>query len=70
VRELALTSVFGFIREDEPREWGFVSWFHLADLAGAFERARADDATVGEMREGYFFARDPDGRVVGVREWR
>lgn len=57
-------------RNDEPRDWGFVPWFHVTDLAAAFERARAKDATVGEMGEGYFFARDPDGRVVGVREWR
>jgi len=57
-------------REDEPEVPGFVPWFHVADLAATFERARAKNANVGEMRDGYFFARDPDGRVFGVREWR
>ena len=57
-------------REDEPGVPGFVPWFHVADLAAAFERARARDANVGELRDGYFFVRDPDGRVFGVREWR
>lgn len=56
--------------EDEPAETGFVPWFHVDDLAGTFERARARDANVGEIRDGYFFARDPDGRVFGVRQWR
>ena len=57
-------------REDEPEVPGFVPWFHVADLAATYERARAKDANVGEMRDGYFFARDPDGRVFGVRQWR
>ncbi len=57
-------------REDEPEMSGFVPWFHVADLAATYERARAKDANVGEMRDGYFFARDPDGRVFGVRKWR
>jgi len=57
-------------REGEPGVPGFVPWFHVADLAAAFERARARDANVGELRDGYFFVRDPDGRVFGVREWR
>jgi hypothetical protein len=68
VREPALTNVFGFT--DQRERVARVPWFHVADLAGAFERARANDMIVGEMREGYFFARDPDGRVVGVRGWR
>jgi len=57
-------------REDEPSEWGFVPWFHVSDLAAAFERARSRGASIGEMREGYFFAHDPDGRVLGVRQWQ
>jgi catechol 2,3-dioxygenase-like lactoylglutathione lyase family enzyme len=57
-------------RGDEPAGWGFVPWFHVADLGAAFERARSRDATVGGMREGYFLARDPEGRVLGVRQWR
>ena len=57
-------------RTDEPADRGFVPWIHVADLASAFERARSQSAAVGAMREGYFFARDPDGRVVGVRRWR
>ena len=57
-------------RSDEPPEWGFVPWFHVDDLAKAFERASARRAAVGAMRDGYFLARDPDGRVFGVRRWR
>jgi 8-oxo-dGTP pyrophosphatase MutT (NUDIX family) len=57
-------------REDEPPEPGFVPWFHVQDLAAAYERADARSAVVGAMREGHFFARDPDGRVFGVRQWR
>jgi predicted enzyme related to lactoylglutathione lyase len=57
-------------REDEPEVAGFVPWFHVADLAVTFGRVKAKDANVGEMRDGYFFARDPDGRVFGVRQWR
>ena len=56
--------------EEEHRTDGFVPWFHVDDLAKTFERARASDANVGEMRDGYFFARDPDGRLFGVRQWR
>lgn len=57
-------------REDEPGVPHFVPWFQVEDVAGAFARARARDVNVGEMRNGYFFARDPDGRVFGVRQWR
>jgi hypothetical protein len=57
-------------RDDEPDMPGFVPWFHVTDLAGTFGRIKATDANVGEMRDGYFFARDPDGRIFGVREWR
>jgi predicted enzyme related to lactoylglutathione lyase len=57
-------------RSDEPADWGFVPWFQVDDLAAAFERARSRGATIGDMREGYFLARDPDGRVVGIRQWR
>jgi hypothetical protein len=56
--------------EGEPDVSGFVPWFHVADLAAAYARAKEKDASVGGMRDGYFFARDPDGRVFGVREWR
>ena len=57
-------------REDEPADHEFIPWFQVSDLAAAFERADARRAVVGTMREGYFFARDPDGRVFGVRQWR
>jgi hypothetical protein len=56
--------------EDEPLADGFVPWFHVDDVTKAFERARANDANVGEIRDGYFLARDPDGRLFGVRQWR
>lgn len=54
-------------REDEPSSSGFVPWFHVADLDAAFTRAGAAGSVVGGMRDGYFFMKDPDGRVVGVR---
>lgn len=54
-------------REDELASWGFVPWFHVADLDAAYARAKTADAVIGGMREGYFLAKDPDGRVVGVR---
>jgi predicted enzyme related to lactoylglutathione lyase len=57
-------------REDEPAEWGFIPWFHVIDLAAAFERARSQGANVGDLRDGYFLARDPDRRMFGVRQWR
>ena len=56
--------------EDEAGEGGFVPWFHVDDLAATFDRARARGANVGEIRDGFFFARDPDGRIFGVRQWR
>jgi predicted enzyme related to lactoylglutathione lyase len=57
-------------RADEPSASGFVPWFHVDDVADAFGRAEARGAAIGAMRDGYFFARDPDGRVFGVRQWR
>jgi predicted enzyme related to lactoylglutathione lyase len=56
--------------EGEPHADGFVPWFQVDDVAEAFERARANAANVGEIRDGYFLARDPDGRLFGVRQWR
>ncbi|HET8568298.1 MAG TPA: VOC family protein [Candidatus Limnocylindria bacterium] len=61
-------------REDTqtPREVsrapGFVVWFGVAHLDETWERARKAGATVGEFRGDHFFARDPDGRYVGVYE--
>ena len=57
-------------REDQADEGGFVPWFHVPDLGAAYERAGARSAVLGGMRDGYFLARDPDGRVFGVRQWR
>jgi predicted enzyme related to lactoylglutathione lyase len=57
-------------RADEPVESGFVPWFHVPDLPRAFERARSRGANIGDLRDGYFLARDPEGRVLGVRQWR
>ena len=41
-------------------------WFEAA----SFERVRVRGGAVGALRDGYFLARDPDGRVFGVRRWR
>ncbi len=45
---------------------GFVVWFAMADVRAAFERAKRAGATVGDFYGDYFFARDPDGRYIGV----
>lgn len=46
---------------------GFVVWFGVDDVDAAFARAAAAGAVVGWKYEGYFFARDPEGRFIGVR---
>jgi predicted enzyme related to lactoylglutathione lyase len=45
---------------------GFVVWFGVPDLISAFDRAKRAGATVGDFYGDYFFARDPDGRYVGI----
>lgn len=55
--------------EHDPVESGFVPWFSVPDLAAAYERADARNAVIGALRDGYFLARDPDGRAFGVRQW-
>ena len=57
-------------REDEPPAFGFVPWFQVTELDAAFARAQKANSVVGSMRDGYFLAKDPDGRVVGVRRRR
>ncbi|MEA2662584.1 MAG: Glyoxalase-like domain [Chloroflexota bacterium] len=45
---------------------GFVVWFGVDDITTAFEKARAAKAVVGDFFGDYFFARDPDGRFIGI----
>ena len=45
---------------------GFVVWFGVDDIRAAFDRARAAGAVVGDFFGDYFFARDPDGRYIGI----
>ncbi|HEU5288775.1 MAG TPA: VOC family protein [Candidatus Limnocylindria bacterium] len=45
---------------------GFVVWFGVADVRAAFDRARHAGAAASEFHGDYFFARDPDGRYVGI----
>lgn len=45
---------------------GFVVWFGVDDITRAFDRARAAKAVVGDFFGDYFFARDPDGRFIGI----
>ena len=45
---------------------GFVVWFGVADIRSAFDRATREGSVVGEFHGDYFFARDPDGRYVGI----
>lgn len=45
---------------------GFVVWFGVPDVRAAFEQARQASATASDFYGDYFFARDPDGRFVGI----
>jgi predicted enzyme related to lactoylglutathione lyase len=45
---------------------GFVVWFGVADVNAAHERAKRDGSLVGDFYGDYFFARDPDGRFLGI----
>jgi predicted enzyme related to lactoylglutathione lyase len=52
---------------DEVRgQTGFVVWFGVADVRAAFDRAKRAGCVVGDFYGDYFFARDPDGRYVGI----
>lgn len=60
-------------RRDDPetapevlRGSGFVIWFGVEDVDGAYARARAAGAVIGERYRNYFFVRDPEGRFIGV----
>ncbi|MDQ2952010.1 MAG: hypothetical protein M3R54_07075 [Chloroflexota bacterium] len=62
--------VHGTTDPDTPPEVrgqaGFVVWFGVADVKTAYERAKKAGAVVGDYYGDYFFAKDPDGRFVGV----
>jgi hypothetical protein len=45
---------------------GFVVWFGVPDVNAAYQKARKAGWLVGETYGDYFFARDPDGRYVGI----
>jgi len=45
---------------------GFVVWFGVADVRGAYEKAKRAGAAIGEFHGDFFYAKDPDGRYVGV----
>ena len=45
---------------------GFVVWFGVPDVRDAFEKAKRASALASEFFGDYFFARDPDGRYVGI----
>ena len=45
---------------------GFVVWFGVADVKAAHERVKRAGSLVGDFYGDYFFARDPDGRFVGI----
>jgi len=45
---------------------GFVVWFGVEDVRAAFDKAKAARAVVGEFQGDYFYARDPEGRYVGI----
>jgi catechol-2,3-dioxygenase len=45
---------------------GFVVWFGVADVKAAHDQAKRAGCVVGDFYGDYFFARDPDGRFVGI----
>ena len=45
---------------------GFVVWFGVADVGAAYQKARKAGWLVGDSYGDYFFARDPEGRFVGI----
>jgi predicted enzyme related to lactoylglutathione lyase len=45
---------------------GFVVWFGVADVNAAYRKARAAGWLIGDTYGDYFFARDPEGRFVGI----
>jgi predicted enzyme related to lactoylglutathione lyase len=45
---------------------GFVVWFGVADVNAAYQKARKAGWLIGESYGDYFFARDPEGRFVGI----
>ena len=45
---------------------GFVVWFGVADVRAAYDKARRAGCAVGDFQGDFFFAKDPDGRFVGV----
>ena len=52
---------------DEVRaQSGFVVWFGVADVRAAHDRVKREGCLVGDFYGDYFFARDPDGRFVGI----
>ena len=52
---------------DEVRaQSGFVVWFGVADVKAAHDRVKREGCLVGDFYGDYFFARDPDGRFVGI----
>jgi len=56
-------------RETPPEvrgQTGFVIWFGVDDVRAAFDKARAAKAVVGDFYGDYFFARDPEGRYIGI----
>lgn len=45
---------------------GFVVWFGVLDVKAAHDRAKRAGCVAGDFYGDYFFARDPDGRFVGI----
>ena len=45
---------------------GFVVWFGVDDVRGAFDKAKAAKSVVGDFYGDYFFVRDPEGRYIGI----
>ena len=68
--ENAQVVVNGPHERQPPKEFreqtGFVVWFGVNDVRAAFDKARRASAAVSDFYGDYFFARDPDGRYIGI----
>jgi len=52
--------------EEVRSQIGVVVWFGVLDVRAAYERARHEGLVLGDFQGDFFFARDPDGRFVGI----
>jgi len=52
--------------DEVRRQAGFVLWLGVTDVRLAYDRAAKAGRVIGEFHGDFFYARDPDGRYVGI----